>query len=157
MHFLFKKNFNFKELFFLLFLFMLASSIIYSKEFRVDGTGTTSVSGITFSDGSRFRLFTSKGHWRASSGDYGLSDCHGTLKNSADEDVEFEVFCNMVDQDEERFIMKFYRAKGSQSSGIGKATIVDVSKKYNYLLNIECNHAITYIKDDYFGIQKCKF
>ena len=42
------------------------------------------------------------------------------------------------------------------SSGIGKAVIVDASNKYEYLLNIECNHAITYIKDDYFGIQKCK-
>ena len=135
---------------------MTTSFVAYTKELRIDGTGTRKVAGITFSDGSSFRLFTSKGHWRASSGDYGLSDCHGTLKNSANKDVEFEVFCNMIDQDEENFIMRFHRAKGSQSAGIGKAVIVDGSKKYEYLINIECNHAITYIKDDYFGIQKCK-
>ena len=33
-----------------------------------------------------------KGHWRASSGDYGLSDCYGTLKNDKNDDVQFEVF-----------------------------------------------------------------
>ena len=151
-----KNVFYMKKVYLFLILFMFTSFVASAKELRIDGTGTRKVTGITFSDGSSFRLFTSKGHWRASSGDYGMSDCHGTLKNNANEDVEFEVFCKMIDQDEENFIMKFYRAKGSQSSGIGKAIIVDGSKKYAYLINIECNHAITYIKDDYFGIQKCK-
>ena len=68
----------------------------------------------------------------------------------------FEVFCNMIAQDEESFIMKFYRNKGSQDVGIGKAVIVDASKDLNIFLNADCNHAITYIKKDYFAIQKCK-
>ena len=151
-----KKTFNIRELLFLLIFLTLASSLTYSNEFVINGTATSDVTGLTFSDGSKFRLFTSKGHWRASSGDYGLSDCYGTLENDKNDDIQFEVFCSMIAQDEENFIMKFYRAKGSQSVGIGKAIIVDGSKKYEYLISIECNHAITYIKDDYFGIQKCK-
>ena len=151
-----KKIFNFKELFFLLFFLTLVSSISNSKDVVINGTGISNVNGLTFSDGSKFRLFTSQGHWRASSGDYGLSDCYGTLKNDKNDDVQFEVFCSMVAQDEESFIMKFYRNKGSQDVGIGKAVIVDATKRFKYLLNADCNHAITYIKKDYFGIQKCK-
>ena len=151
-----KKTFNFRELLFYLFFLTLASSVTYSNEVIINGTGTSNVSGLTFSDGSKFRLFTSKGHWRASSGDYGLSDCYGTLKNDENDDVQFEVFCNMIAQDKESFIMKFYRNKGSQDVGIGKAVIVDATKRFKYLLNADCNHAITYIKKDYFAIQKCK-
>ena len=151
-----KKIFNFRELLFLLIFLSLASSVTYSNEIVINGTGTSNVSGLTFSDGSKFRLFTSKGHWRASSGDYGLSDCYGTLKNDESDDVQFEVFCNMLAQDEENFVMKFYRNKGSQEVGTGKAVIVDATKRFKYLLSADCNHAITYIKKDYFAIQKCK-
>ena len=87
-----KNVFYMKKVYLFLILLMTTSFVAYTKELRIDGTGTRKVAGITFSDGSSFRLFTSKGHWRASSGDYGLSDCHGTLKNSVNKDVEFEVF-----------------------------------------------------------------
>ena len=151
-----KKTFNFRELLFYLFFLTLASSVTYSNEVIINGTGTSNVSGLTFSDGSKFRLFTSKGHWRASSGDYGLSDCYGTLKNDENDDVQFEVFCNMIAQDKESFIMKFFRNKGTQDIGTGKALIVDATERFKYLLNANCNHAITYIEKEYFGIQKCK-
>ena len=91
-----KKFFNLKELIFLLFFFNLASSVTYSNEIIINGTGLSNISGLTFSDGSKFSLFTSQGHWRASSGDYGLSDCYGTLKNDKNDDVQFEVFCNIL-------------------------------------------------------------
>ena len=156
MQFKIKKIFCFRELFFLLIFLTLASSISYSKEIVINGTGVSNISGLTFSDGSKFRLFTSQGHWRASSGDYGLSDCYGTLKNDKNDDVVFEVYCNMIAQDEEYFIMKFFRNKGSQDVGTGKAIIVDATEKFKYLLNANCNHAITYIKKEYFAIQICK-
>ena len=62
----------------------------------------------------------------------------------------------MIAQDEENFVMKFFRNKGSQDVGTGKAKIVDATKRFKYLLSADCNHAITYIKKDYFAIQKCK-
>lgn len=61
----------------------------------------------------------------------------------------------MIAQDEEYFIMKFFRNKGSQDVGTGKAVIVDATERFKYLLNANCNHAITYIKKEYFAIQKC--
>ena len=60
MKFFIKKLLNLQNLFYLLTFLIITPSIIYSKELRIDGTGRN-VSGITFSDGSSFRLFTSKG------------------------------------------------------------------------------------------------
>ena len=150
------KSFNIIELLFLVIFLTLASSLTYSNEFVINGNAASDISGLTFSDGSKFRLFTSKGHCRASSGDYGLSDCYGTLENDKNDDVQFEVFYSMIAQDEESFIMKFYRNKGSQDVGTGKTVIVDAIERFKYILNANCNHAITYIKKDYFAIQKCK-
>ena len=53
--------------------------------------------------------------------------------------------------------MKFVTKRDDQESGIGQATIVETSKKYKFLLNAKCNHAITYIELDYFTLQKCNF
>jgi len=47
---------------FLLIFLTLASSVTYSNEIVINGTATSDVSGITFFDGSQFRLFISKGH-----------------------------------------------------------------------------------------------
>ena len=54
------------------------------------------------------------------------------------------------------FYIEIFRGVGTQDSGIGKAKVTETSKKFEYLLNLECNHAITYIEKDYFAMQKCK-
>ena len=134
-----------------------AYSFGYADEFIIDSSGTSETAGIIFNDTSKYRLYKSSGYWKGSSGDYGLSKCFGTLKNSKDNHVKFEVYCKFTTQKKEHFILKFLRNTGYQDSGIGKATVVETSKKYEYLLNSECNHAITYIEKDFFSIQKCKF
>ena len=93
---------------------------------------------------------------KASSGDYGTVKCFGTLKNDKKDKVQFEVFCKHVSQKKEHFVMKFSRGIGTQDSGIGNALITETSKKFEYLLNLECKHAITYIEKHYFAMQKCK-
>ena len=140
----------------LIFLFIINSKS-FATEFKLDTSGTAEIEGITFNDSSKFRLYKSKGYWKASSGDYGTVKCFGTLKNNKDKSVEFEVYCKHISQDKQHFVMKFLRGGGTQDSGIGKAKITETSKKFNYLLNLECNHAITYIDKDYFAIQKCKY
>ena len=140
----------------IIIILITSCSYGYAEEFIIDSSGTSETSGITFNDNSRYRLFKSSGYWKASSGDYGLSKCFGTLKNSKDKDVKFEVYCKFTTQKKEHFILKFLRNSGYQDSGIGIATVVETSKEYEYLLNSECNHAITYIDKDFFSIQKCQ-
>ena len=110
----------------------------------------------SFSNAEEF-LIDGNGHWKASSGDYGLSECFGTVRNYFDDKVDFEVYCKLLAQDKEHFVMKFITKRDTQESGIGQAIIVDTSKKYKFLLNAKCNHAITYIDLDYFSIQKCNY
>ena len=136
---------------------LIINSNSFAAEFKLDTSGSSEIEGITFNDNSKFSLYKSKGYWKASSGDYGTVKCFGTLKNNKDNSVEFEVYCKHTSQDKQHFVMKFLRGVGTQDAGIGKAKITETSKKFDYLLNLECNHAITYIEEDYFAIQKCKY
>ena len=65
-------------------------------------------------------------------------------------------FCH-ISQEKEHFILKFFRGAGTQDSGTGQAEVIETSKKFEYLLNAECKHAITYLDKDYFALQKCKY
>ena len=140
----------------ILIFILIINSNSFATEFKLDTSGTSEIEGITFDDNSKFRLYKSKGYWKASSGDYGTVSCYGTLKNDKEDNVQFEVYCKHISQNKEHFIMKFLRGAGTEDSGIGKAKITETSKKFDYLLNLKCNHAITYIEKDYFAIQKCK-
>lgn len=141
----------------ILIFLLIINSNSFAAEFKLDTSGSAEIEGITFNDSSKYSLYKSKGYWKASSGDYGTVKCFGTLKNNKDNSVEFEVYCKHTSQDKQHFVMKFLRGVGTQDAGIGKAKITETSKKFDYLLNLECNHAITYIEEDYFAIQKCKY
>jgi hypothetical protein len=140
----------------ILFLALILVSYSNASEVRIDTTGRADISGLTFKDKSKYRLYKSNGHWKSSSGDYGLHECFGTLKNDKNNKAQFEVYCKNISQENEYFIIKIYRDTEYQKAGLGKATIVEVSDGYNHLLNATCDHAITYIELDYFAIQKCK-
>ena len=141
----------------ILILFLIINFNCFANEFELDTSGRSEIEGITFNDNSKFRLYKSKGYWKSSSGDYGTVKCFGTLRNDKKDNVQFEVYCKHVSQQKEHFIMKFLRGTGTQDSGIGKAKVTETTKKFEYLLNAECKHAITYIESDYFSLQKFKF
>lgn len=140
----------------ILIFLLIVNSYSIAKEFELNTSGTSETEGLTFNDNSKFRLYKSKGYWKSSSGDYGTAKCFGTLKNDKENNVQFEVYCKHISQEKEHFVLKFLRGSGTQDSGIGKALVTETSEKFEYLLNKECNHAITYIEKDYFAMQKCK-
>ena len=140
----------------LIFIFLVNSNVL-ANEFELDTTGSSEIEGITFNDNSKFRLYKSNGYWKASSGDYGTVKCFGTLYNDRKQSVQFEVYCKHISQEKEHFILKFFRGAGTQDSGTGQAEVIETSKKFEYLLNAECKHAITYLDKDYFALQKCKY
>ena len=140
----------------LIFIFLVNSNILANK-FELDTTGSSEIEGIIFNDDSKFRLYKSKGYWKASSGDYGTVKCFGTLYNDSKQNVQFEVYCKHLSQEKEHFILKFFRGAGTQDSGTGQAEVIETSKKFEYLLNAVCKHAITYLDKDYFALQKCKY
>ena len=68
----------------ILIFILIINSNSFAAEFKLDTSGTSEIEGITFNDSSKFRLYKSKGYWKASSGDYGTVKCFGTLKNNKD-------------------------------------------------------------------------
>ena len=139
----------------LIFLFV---SFAKTGEITFEASGKADISGYTFNDNSSYKLYRSNGHWKSSTGDFGLHTCFGTVTNSKQGKSGFNVYCKNTSQKDDYFIMLIFRDSEYQESGAGKAKIVEASKNYNYLLGAECSHAITYLKSsDYFAMQKCKF
>ena len=129
-----------------------------ADEITIEGTGKADISGYTFSDNSSYKLYRSNGHWKSSTGDFGLHTCLGTVTNSMGGKSGFDVYCKNISQKDDYFIIKIFRDSEYQESGAGSAKIIETSKNYSYLLGAECSHAVTYLKSsDYFAMQKCKF
>ncbi len=129
-----------------------------ANEIIFEFNGKAEISGFTFNDNSSYKLYKSNGHWKSSTGDFGLTECLGTVTNSKNNKNGFDVYCKNISQKDDYIYMKIYRDSEYKESGAGKAKIIEASKNYSYLLGAECSHAITYLKSsNYFGLQKCKF
>ena len=142
----------------IIILLLLFISFGNTGEIIFESSGKAHIKGYTFNDNSSYKLYRSNGYTKSSTGDLGLHNCLGTVTNSKDGKVGFNVYCKNIFEKDEYFIMKIFRDSEYQESGAGKAKIVEVSKYYNYLLGAECSHAVTYLKSsEYFAMQKCKF
>ena len=128
-----------------------------TSEITFEGTGKAIISGIEFNDTSSYKLYQSNGHWKSTSGDYGLHECYGTLNSSKKKEINFDVYCKYTSQDNEYFILKISRDSEYQESGFGSGLILETSSKYKHFLGAKCNHAVTYLDLDYFAMQKCKY
>ena len=142
----------------LLIITILSVSFVSADEIIFEITGKAEINGFTFNDNSSYKLYKSNGHWKSSSGDFGLHECVGTVTNNKNNMTGFNVYCKNISQKDDYIIMKIFRGSEYQESGAGQAKIIEASKNYTYLVGAECSHAITYLKtSDYFAIQKCKF
>ena len=142
----------------ILILSFLFISFGKAGEIIIEGTGKADINGYTFNDNSSYKLYRSNGHWKSSTGDFGLHTCMGTVTSDKNGKNGFNVYCKNTSQKDDYFIMKIYRDSEYQESGAGIAKIVEASKSYSYLIGAKCSHAVTYLKSsDYFSMQKCKF
>lgn len=137
---------------------VLFTSFANANEITFEGSGKADIKGFTFNDNSSYKLYKSNGHWKSSTGDYGLHECLGTVTSDKNNKNGFNVYCKYISQKDDYFIMKVYRDSEYQESGAGKALIIDTSDNYGFLLGSDCSHAVTYLKSsDYFAMQKCRF
>ena len=142
----------------ILILSFLFISFGKAGEIIIEGTGKADINGYTFNDNSSYKLYKSNGHWKSSTGDFGLHTCLGTVTSDKNGKNGFNVYCKNTSQKDDYFIIKIYRDSEYQESGAGIAKIVEASSSYSYLIGAVCSHAVTYLKSsDYFSMQKCKF
>ena len=142
----------------IIILAVLIVSHSNSSEITFEVTGKADINGYTFNDNSSYKLYKSSGHWKSSTGDFGLHTCLGTVTTSKNNKNGFNVYCRYVSQEDDYITIKIYRDSEYKESGAGKAKIIEVTENYSFLLGSECSHAVTYLKSsDYFAMQKCKF
>ena len=143
---------------FILFITLLFASVGNTGEITFEASGKADINGYTFNDNSSYKLYRSNGHWKSSTGDFGLHTCLGTVTKSKSGKSGFDVYCKNISQRNDYFIIKIFRDSEYQESGAGRGKIIEASKNYSYLMGAECSHAVTYLKSsDYFSMQKCKF
>ena len=59
----------------ILILTFLFISFGKAGEIIIEGTGKADINGYTFNDNSSYKLYRSNGHWKSSTGDFGLHTC----------------------------------------------------------------------------------
>ena len=98
----------------LIILVVIFLSYGNTNEIIFDGSGKAEISGFTFSDTSSYKLFRSNGHWKSSTGDYGLHKCLGTVTTNKNNKNGFNVYCKYISQKDDYFIF------GSETKGISE-------------------------------------
>ena len=140
-------------------ILMFYISYIYNcnaKNIEFEVTGKAIIEGFLLSDNSSYKIYKSEGYWKSSLGDYGLNNCYGILENDIEKKINLNILCKYSSKDNENIIFKFTRNSSFQDAGMGKATIIDASKKYKYLIGTNCSHAVSYVEDAFFAMQNCK-
>tara|TARA_X000000950_G_scaffold267504_1_gene344057 strand:- start:1318 stop:1752 length:435 start_codon:yes stop_codon:yes gene_type:complete len=139
----------------LLITFLISYS--NANNITFEGFGNADISGFSFNDNSSYKLYKSNGHWKSSTGDFGLHECLGTVRTDKNNKNDFDLYCKYISQLNDYFIVMISRDSEYKESGSGKGLIIETSAGYKYLLQAKCSHAVTYLGSDYFAMQKCKF
>ena len=84
----------------LMSLFLINS--MNAKYYIFEGYGISELSTIEISDNFKFSAYTSEGMWDDSNWDYGNEKCSDYLKQQ-NKKVELEIFCETVNQNNEKF------------------------------------------------------
>ena len=89
-------------------------------------------------------------------GNYGISTCLGTLEKKL-EKIEFNLKCENIEQNNQRYWTKVNRGQGDLDAGVGTVEFIGGEGFYNDLVGKKCNYAIKYFKKDiFFYRQVCK-
>ena len=89
-------------------------------------------------------------------GNYGMSTCLGTLEKNR-KNIEFNLKCEGIDQNNDKFFTKVYRGKGEEEAGIGTIEFIGGDGFYKSLIGKKCTYAIRYFRSDVFFFQQiCK-
>lgn len=89
-------------------------------------------------------------------GNYGMSTCLGTLDKNL-KNIEFNLKCEGIDQNNDKFFTEVYRGKGEETAGIGTIKFIGGEGFYKSLIGKKCTYAIRYFRSDiFFFKQVCK-
>ena len=107
----------FTTIFFLVFSF---TSISIAQNWERTDMGYANTEMFKTTDNYRFIFYNSKSFWNDNLGNYGKNHCQGLVKINAENLFDGgEVYCESIDQKNNKFIVLLSRDKGDFDSGIG--------------------------------------
>ena len=143
----------FTTIFFLVFSF---TSILTAQNWERTDMGYATTEMFKTTDNYQFIFYNSKSFWNDNLGNYGKNHCQGLVKINAENLFDGgEVYCESIDQKNNKFIVLLSRDKGDFDSGIGFFKFVDGNGPWKKFIGKKCNYAIQYIDDGFIRIDKC--
>ena len=147
----------------IIFLLAFLAQKNYSKEdvketgeWNFEYSGFVILNTISFPAGGKIIHITNKFTWKDSFGNYGKGKCYGTVESYIKTGDTLKYYCEMNDQDDEKFFTKGGRESENVDAGVGTQDIIDGTGKWKTFIGSTCTYGIKYKDDVVFASQKCK-
>ncbi len=128
---------------------------VSAKVYIIEDTASVEIiDKIELTDGSEFSVISIIGHWKDNLGSFGSNKCYGTLEKKNDITLFLETVCEK-ESTKGKIITRGGRKKSLQEAGIGSIKIIDATKIYKDLINLECKYAVSYFKNHIQYTTKC--
>ena len=142
-------------------LFVFSTSLISIanneniKEWTLKYSGFTSNESFSLEDSSKILHYKNKGTWEDTMGNFGTQTCFGLVLLEKNKNIiSMEIYCELQDQDNEKFYTKFTR-DSSLDAGVGKYVLIDGSGKWKSMIKSKCKYAVKYKEKALFVTSKC--
>ena len=117
--------------------------------------GKASSKKMELSNGTSYLLYENSGGFTDNLGNYGNTFCYGKIELQKNIATNFNIICESINQNKEKFWGEFTRSETDIEAGVGKAIIVDGTGVYKNLINTECFFSTRYLNESYFSLTKC--
>ena len=132
-------------------------SFIFAEDLVIISNGKRIINDtISISENKTRILVKNEATFTDNKGNYGISTCLGTLEKNL-KNIEFNLKCENIDQNNLRYWTKLNRGQGDLESGIGTVEFIGGEGGYKKLIGKKCKYAVKYFrKDIFFFRQVCK-
>ncbi len=141
---------------FFLIVLIFTTFCVNAKNWSFKYSGYANSNIINLSNGGKIINLSNNGTWEDSLGNYGKGVCYGIAESNKDSDDFFQFYCELNDQDNEKFITKGYRKSEDVETGVGSQKIIDGTGKWIKFIGSICNYGVKYKDEVLFASQKCK-
>ena len=141
---------------FIIFLFFILITIkLKSKDYIIKDTATVEIiENIKLSDNSEYSIVSIIGHWKDNLGSFGSSKCYGSLERKNNITLVLDTVCEK-ESASGKIITRGGRKDSNTDAGIGYIKIIDATKNYSDLKDINCKYAVSYFKKNIQYNTKC--
>ena len=141
---------------FIICLFLISITIkLNSKDYIIKDTATIEIiENIKLSDNSEYSIVSIIGHWKDNLGSFGSSKCYGSLEKKNNITLVLDTVCEK-ESVRGKIVTRGGRKDSNTEAGIGYINIIDATKDYLELIDVNCKYAVSYFKKNVQYNTKC--